>query len=149
MYHNTVHSQSLSLSLSLYYTSIVSLSHTHTLFISLSHTHTHTLYCTCSIVYRVHLPPQSSTAQGTAHVRYEVVTISRLLKTTGLFCRIQSVLEGSFAKETYHFKERTNRSHPIVGIVHVPQYCTFAIIYRVNAPHSSTARSSVHVGESV
>ena len=29
------------------------------------------------------------------------------------FCRISSLLQGSFAKETYHFKEPTNRSHPI------------------------------------
>jgi len=33
-----------------------------------------------------------------------VATISRLLKITGLFCRISSLLEGSFAKETYNFK---------------------------------------------
>jgi len=31
----------------------------------------------------------------------------------GLFCRIQSLLQGSFAKETYNFKEPTTRSHPI------------------------------------
>jgi len=29
-------------------------------------------------------------------------TISRLLKIIGLFCRIWSLLQGSFAKETYH-----------------------------------------------
>ena len=39
--------------------------------------------------------------------------MSRLLKITGLFCRISSLLWGSFAKETYNFKEPTNRSHPI------------------------------------
>ena len=44
--------------------------------------------------------------------RYGVATISRLLKITGLFCRIQSLLQGSFAKETCNFKEPTNRSHP-------------------------------------
>ena len=38
--------------------------------------------------------------------------MSRLLKI--IFCRISSLLYGSFAKETYHFKEPTNRSHPIV-----------------------------------
>jgi len=37
-------------------------------------------------------------------------SISRLLKITGLFCRISSLSYGSFAKETYHFKEPTNRS---------------------------------------
>jgi len=42
-----------------------------------------------------------------------VATISRLLKIIGLFCRISALLQGSFAKETYNFKEPTNRSHPI------------------------------------
>ena len=44
---------------------------------------------------------------------YGVATISRLLEIIGLFCRILSLLWVSFAKETYHFKEPTNRSHPI------------------------------------
>ena len=39
----------------------------------------------------------------------------RLLKIIGFFCRIQSFLQGSFAKETYHFKERTHRSHPMLS----------------------------------
>jgi len=47
--------------------------------------------------------------------RYGVATIGRLLKMTGLFCRILSLLQGSFAKETYNFKEPTNCSHPIGG----------------------------------
>ena len=34
---------------------------------------------------------------------YGVATISRLLKITGLFCRISSFSWGSFAKETYIF----------------------------------------------
>ena len=45
--------------------------------------------------------------------KYGVATISRLLKIIRLFCRIPSLLQGSFAKETYNFKEPTNRSHPI------------------------------------
>jgi len=44
---------------------------------------------------------------------YGVATISRLLKIIGLFCRVSSLLWDSFAKETYNFKEPTNRSHPI------------------------------------
>ena len=36
----------------------------------------------------------------------------------GLFGRIQSLLQGSFAKETYTFKEPTSGSHPIVEIRH-------------------------------
>ena len=31
----------------------------------------------------------------------------------GLFCRISFLLQGSFAKQTYNFKEPTNCSHPI------------------------------------
>ena len=44
---------------------------------------------------------------------YVVATISRLLTIIELFCRISSLLQGSFAKETYNFKEPTNCSHPI------------------------------------
>jgi len=43
---------------------------------------------------------------------YGVATMRRLLKIIGLFCRIQSQLQGFFAKETYNFKEPTNRSYP-------------------------------------
>ena len=46
-------------------------------------------------------------------IAYRVATISRLLEIIGLFCRIASVLWGSFAKETYTFEEPTHRSHPI------------------------------------
>ena len=49
-----------------------------------------------------------------AHIWGRVATIIRLLKMIGLFCRIQSLLQGSFVKQTYHFKEPTNRSHLIV-----------------------------------
>ena len=45
-----------------------------------------------------------------------VATISRLLQSIGLFCRISSLLKGSFTKETYNFKEPTNRSYPIPWI---------------------------------
>ena len=37
----------------------------------------------------------------------------RLLKIIGLFCRIQFLLLGSFAKATYNLKEPTIQSHPI------------------------------------
>jgi len=43
---------------------------------------------------------------------YGVATISRLLKSISLFCRISSLWLGSSAKETYNFKEPTHRSHP-------------------------------------
>jgi len=44
-----------------------------------------------------------------------LASIRRLLKITGLFCRIPSLLYGSFAKETYNLKEPTNRSHPMAA----------------------------------
>jgi len=46
-----------------------------------------------------------------------VAAVSRLVKIMGLFCKILSLLQGSFAKEIYHFKEPTNRSHPICIII--------------------------------
>ena len=39
---------------------------------------------------------------------YGVAMMSRLLETKGLFCRISSLLQFSFAKETYNYKEPTN-----------------------------------------
>jgi len=47
-----------------------------------------------------------------------MATTSSLLKTIGLFCRILSLSKGSFAKETYNFKEPTNCSHPISIYMH-------------------------------
>jgi len=48
--------------------------------------------------------------------RYGVATISRLLKIIGLFCK-RALLNRLFsAKETYEFKELTNRSHPIYSL---------------------------------
>ena len=47
------------------------------------------------------------------NIRYGVATISRLLKMIGLFCRIPSLVYGSFAKETCNFKELTHHSHLI------------------------------------
>ena len=49
-----------------------------------------------------------------AQENYGVAASSRRLKIVCLFCRICSLLEGSFAK-TYTFKEPTNRSQPILA----------------------------------
>ena len=43
-----------------------------------------------------------------------VATDSRIDKIIDLFCRIKSLLQGSFTKETYNFIDPTNPSHPIV-----------------------------------
>jgi len=65
---------------------------------------------------------------------YGVATISRLLKMIGIFCRILSLLWVSFAKETYHFEEPTNRSHPIPWII--PHTC-----------HNESSLTSTHGGD--
>jgi len=44
---------------------------------------------------------------------YGVAVVSRIDKIIGLFCRISSVFQGTFAKETYNFIDPTNQSHPI------------------------------------
>jgi len=54
-------------------------------------------------------------SRSTNAPRYVVATVSRIDKIIRLFCRISSLLKGSFAKETYHFIDPTNCSHPISG----------------------------------
>ena len=49
----------------------------------------------------------------------------------GLFCRIKSLLQGSFAKETYIFKKPTNHRHPIVS------YDTFSNHFQIDVSISS------------
>jgi len=44
---------------------------------------------------------------------HKVTTVSRIDWIIGLFCRIWSLLYGSFAEETYNLIDPTNRSHPI------------------------------------
>jgi len=46
-------------------------------------------------------------------VMYGVATCSRFLESIGLFCKRALWKRRYSAKETYHFKEPTNRSHPI------------------------------------
>ena len=67
------------------------------------------LKCTSFKTYITGRPP----IQNYSQLHYGVATISRLLETIGLFCRLSSLLQGSFARETYNFKEPTHRSHPI------------------------------------
>jgi len=62
-------------------------------------------------------------------VYYGVATVSRIDKITGLFCRILSLLQGSFAKETYNFIDPTHQSHPIEEghfiVCNVPETCAY------------------------
>jgi len=48
------------------------------------------------------------------YTSYGVATISRLLKIIGLFCKRALQKRRYSAKKTYHFKEATTRSHPIL-----------------------------------
>ena len=62
-----------------------------------------------------------------------VATIKRLHKIIGLFRKIWSLLLGSFANETYHFKEPTTRSHPIVWItLHANPTCASQYTHETN-----------------
>jgi len=80
-----------------------------------THTYVHINIYICTYIYiHLYLYDVSKYIRICLHTyTYGVATISRLLRIMGLFCRIQSLLQGSFAKETYNFKEPTNRSHPI------------------------------------
>ena len=82
---------------------------------------------------------------NSAEMEYEVAMLSRLLQIIGFFCRIWSLLEGSFAKETCNFKEPTNRSSPIPGCctsywTMVAQLSTFS----PSSPRSHTAHTATH-----
>ena len=58
------------------------------------------------------MPVSDVYTRSVTSTHYGVATMSRLLKILDLFCRKSSLLSGSFAQETYHLKEPTNRSHP-------------------------------------
>jgi len=45
-----------------------------------------------------------------------MATVSRIDKFIGLFCRISSLLQGSFAKETCNLIDLTNQRHAIVTL---------------------------------
>ena len=63
------------------------------------------------------LPPEAIPYSRTYD--YGVATMNRLSKIIGLFCRISSLLKGSFAKEIYNFQEPTNRSHVIRILIYI------------------------------
>ena len=92
-----------------WYVNISEQTHTHT------HTHTH-----------IHTHTHKYTRECT-HTRgvvrhqetwYGVATVSRIDKIRGLFCRILSLLKGSFVNQTYNLIDPTIRSHPICQYLH-------------------------------
>ena len=100
---------------------------------TLQHIHRNTLQNTATHALQHTLPgTHCNTLQYTV-----TAMISRLLKNIGLFCRIQSLLQGSFAKETYVFREPSNSRHHIVS--DLLQYTPICIqTLRHNATHCIT-----------
>ena len=71
------------------------------------------------------------TSQLDNYFTHGMATCSRLLRSIRLFCRILSLLQDSFAKETYNFKEPTRRSHPIaISCSKLSSELTFVNVYR-------------------
>ena len=72
------------------------------------------LFCP-QILWMSHPPDICTMLQCERHdaFSYGVATISRLLKSTGLFCKRAPYKRRYSAKETYNFKAPTHRSHPI------------------------------------
>ena len=67
-------------------------------------------------------------------MEYGVATTSRLLKIIGLFCERALSKRRYSAKETYHFKTPTHRSHPIanlnqIGCVCVSVFMFFGVVF--------------------
>jgi len=68
-------------------------------------------------------------------------TISRLLKIIGLFCKGALWKRLCSAKETWTFKESTNRSHPIPGIFSAIYFSDWMIFWptkQLETKHSGT-----------
>jgi len=66
-----------------------------------------------SLLAREPFKHRTLSEEETDDMGYGVATISRLLKMIGLFCKRALSKRRYSAKETYNFKEPTNRSHPI------------------------------------
>ena len=66
----------------------------------------------------------------TVHVaRCGVAMISRLVKIVGLFCKRALIKRWYSAKDTYHFKEPTRRSHPHSYTTPLPCRCERRLEY--------------------
>ena len=70
-------------------------------------------FAECSLCCRALLQKRPINLRILLFDSYEVATISRLLKITGLFCKRALQKRLHSAKEACNFKEPTNRSHPI------------------------------------
>ena len=84
--------------------------------------------------------PLCSVDKPLTSAAYGLATLSRIDKIICLFCRILSLLQSSFAKETCNFIDPTNQSYPIVQsstlhvwtllpLVHNSLPCAFSLLY--------------------
>jgi len=94
------------------------LQHSATLCNTLQHAATHyieDIYISPHSYLHYNIVQHSATHFREVHDFFGVATISRLLKIIRLFCRRALWKRLYCAKETYHFKEPTNHSHPILS----------------------------------
>ena len=70
--------------------------------------------------------------------------MARLPKNSSLFCRKQSLLQGSFAIETYVFREPTNRSHLMVLSCKTGRFVTCVGLFDNKEKRPSNRRSPLH-----
>ena len=75
---------------------------------------------------------------------YGLATISKLLESIGLFGEYRSLLWVSFAKETYNFKEPTNRSHHIKKSLCISKVQTHTAPHCTTPRHTATHRTTLH-----
>ena len=73
-----------------------------------------------------------------------MATISRLLKIIGLFCKRALQKRRYSAKETYHFKEPTNRSHPILFGATSATACSYSTRTRTHTYTLSLSLTHTH-----
>ena len=73
---------------------------------------------------------------------YGVASVSRPCKIIGLFCKRALWNRWYAAKETYNFKEPTNRSHPIPDDTHLPMWEW--VISRIWINHVTRMNESSH-----
>ena len=76
------------------------------------HITTHTQKCEHTHDHHRHVTAHTQTC---THTSYGVATLSRIDKIISLFCKILSLLQGSFAKDTYNLIDPTDQSHPILN----------------------------------
>jgi len=102
---------------------------------------THLCVTLLYVTWRTHLRVIWRDIRDVTH-SYGLASTSRLLKIIGLFCRISSLFKGSFAKETYCFKEPTSRSHRICHITHLCVPCLIRVCHDSSTCNMTHSRAT-------